>query len=105
MNLYLVVSEWLQTQGHYDPPEPPEDYRIADLVVAGSPGQATYMAWKNDRDSWTRRSTIGDKPRFQVRLKAKGVPGPARIASDEYTDTDGMYWVLDAEPDLELEDE
>lgn len=47
MNLYLVVSESLSCW-----PRMGADYRIAELVVARNHGQAKYLAWKNDKDSF-----------------------------------------------------
>ena len=77
MNLYLAVSEILSCDI--------EDggwYRIAELVVARNRAQATYLAWKTDHREFSY--DLRDKPKFQTRLKGKGVEGPARIASSEH---------------------
>ena len=85
MNLYLVVSEDLE--GH-----PSEGlYRIAELVVACSRSEAAYLAWKNDDGLWgSFTGDLRDKPKFQSRLKARGLDGLQRIVSDEYQD-DGVW--------------
>ena len=81
MNLYLVVSEWL-----YDL-YTGNEHRVCELVVARSYSRAKWAALRHDD---AKRVTIYDirksDIRFAVRLKLKGVPGPARIASDEYDD-------------------
>ena len=70
MNLYLVISEELETSrdrlGYY------ESYRIAELVLANSYSQARWLAWKNDKDSFS--GCMLDMPRFTTRLKVKDVP-------------------------------
>lgn len=87
-NLYLVMSEiipyivwedWFNQVGHR------EDYRIADLVVAKSHAQAKYIAWREDPDGDTFPVFV-DMPKFAVRLKEKGVEGPARIVSEEWNE-------------------
>ena len=86
-NLYLVVSEELSYVAVIDREigGPLEYYRIAELVVARSHAQARYLAWKLDNkrthNCWP---VMADMPKFAVRLKEKGVEGPARIASDEH---------------------
>ena len=81
MNLYLVVSEDLETvvwedweaqAGHI------EHYRICELVVAKSHGQGRFLAWKHDDPDGTYPS-FDDMPKFAVRLKKRNVPGPARV--------------------------
>lgn len=83
MNLYLVVSEWLEPYS-YSHPEP--GYRIAELVVARNHGQAKYLAWKNDKDSFPAwgHTDMADMPKMAARLKRHGVPSPARIVSNAY---------------------
>jgi len=78
-NLYLVVSEELWSAGE-DWDDPPEHYRLAELVVARSHGHARMLVWKTDGGP----GDIRDMPKFAVRLKKKGVEGLARIVSDEY---------------------
>ena len=82
MNLYLVVSEGLQS---YSRLEPDPGYRIAELVVARNHGQAKYLAWKNDKDSFPSwgHTNMADMPKMAARLKRTDVPGPARIVSYE----------------------
>ena len=86
-NLYLVVSEELSYVAEIDPEigGPLEYYRIAELVVAKSHAQARYLAWKLDNErQYNFWPVIADMPKFAVRLKEKGVEGPARIVSDEH---------------------
>ena len=52
MNIYYVLSEGLWTDGCSDPPEPPEPYRICELVVARSRSQAQYLAYKQDQEPY-----------------------------------------------------
>ena len=81
MNIYLVVSEEL-TEYFHDIMEPPERYRIAELVKARNASQAKYLAWKSDSDSFT--GDIRDMPRFQVRLKMADRTGkPGVIMGDD----------------------
>mgnify|MGYP001577508370 FL=1 len=68
-NLYRVVSEQLDefiregpTEGHYEP------YRIAELVIARSPAQAKWLAWKTDKSSFT--GNVKDRPKMSCRKKA-----------------------------------
>ncbi len=81
MNLYLIVSESLETvewedrecyAGHI------ERYCICELAVARSHGHARFMAWKHDDPDGTY-PWFKDMPKFAVRLKKRDVPGPARI--------------------------
>ena len=95
MNLYLVVSEELSAREIIDPwlGGPLVDYRIAELVVARSHAQAKYLAWKNDPDSYW--PDMREMPKMAVRLKKRDVPGPARIAPDEYSGRDNWrLWEL-----------
>ncbi len=73
MNLYLVVSEELI---HYpaDRYEPPEHYRIAELIVARSHGQARWLAWSMEDGP----GDVRDMPKFAVRLKERRVEGGQR---------------------------
>ena len=65
-NLYLVVSEDLTdcSWGF----EPPEKYRICELVNARNKSQATYLAWQNDGNSGY---DFRDKPKFSTSIKIK----------------------------------
>lgn len=86
MNLYLVISEELEYHAIIDPEigGPWEPYWIAELVVARNHSQARYLAWKADRYGCRWDYDLREMPKFAVRLKEKGVEGPARIASDEH---------------------
>jgi len=90
MNLYLAVSEELSCIDVIDPEigGPTVYYRIAELVVAENHSQARYLAWQSDKDGYAWTYDFNEMPRFAVRLKEKGVVGPARIATDEYTCAD-----------------
>jgi len=66
-----------------------EPYAIAELVVAKSRGQAKWLAWKTERGN---TDDVRDMPRFRTAIKAKGVEGPPRIASEEaWADTNNMW--------------
>ena len=85
MNAYRVISEMLYSSGAaYDPPEPPEDYCIVELVVAKSRGQAKWLAWQTDLSF---NGGVADMPRFSVR-KAREASGEPRIVTmeDEFQD-------------------
>ena len=86
MNLYLVVSEELSYVAVIDSwlGGPTEYYRIADMVVARSHGQARWLAWKNDKDNFNF-GDIREMPKMAVRLKRYDEPGPARIVTREYS--------------------
>lgn len=95
MNLYLVVSDvlkevvwedWFNNVGHR------ELYQIAELVVARNYGQAKYLAWKTDRNTFN--SDISEMPKFAVRLKRRDVAGPARIATEEHGAFADKLWEL-----------
>lgn len=87
-NLYLVVSEELKNYGSYW--IPPEYYCIAELVVAKNKSQAIYLAWKNDKDSFT--NDMKDKPKFSCKLKQKNVNEPIGIIKDKYNNYWSKYW-------------
>lgn len=94
MNLYLVVSEplrvavyedWFVNAGHW------EDYCIAELVAANSHAQARYIAWRNDKSSWSE--DMNDMPKFQVRLKWKDIPDEEPgIVTHKY-DHENTWWL------------
>ena len=91
LNLYLVVSEELQTWGGWY--GPPEFYCIAELVVARNRSQARYLAWKTDYSFGDFR----DMPRFRVNIKKKDVEGPPRLATKEYIgiEHERLWWFND----------
>ena len=71
MNLYLVVSEeltetiwedWFNQVGHE------ENYCIAELVIANTPNQAKWLAWKADKASFTGRAP--EIPKMSCHKKA-----------------------------------
>lgn len=77
MNLYRCVSEQLTSFGRYDPPEPPEDYRIVELVAAETRGRARWLAWSTDRDSFT--GSVVDMPKFSIVCTRRDVSAPEGI--------------------------
>jgi len=100
MNLYLVMSEELCSAGE-DWYDPPEWYRIVELVVARSHGQARWLAWSADDGP----GDVRDMPKFAVRLKGVGMDGPARIVSDEYKlPGEGMLWDIGKAPHIGIGD-
>jgi len=82
-SLYFVLSEWL-TDWVYgcNLPETgvPEDYRIAELVVADSPSQARYLAWKSDG---SYLSDINEMPSFSCKKIDGGFVTNSRVVSCE----------------------
>jgi len=63
-NLYLVISEALSGLGL----DPPESYRIAEIVNARNRSQAKWLAWKTDKDF---DGDVKEMPHFSVNLKIK----------------------------------
>lgn len=109
MNLYLVISEEL----HIYPRglEPPEDYRICDLVVARNHSQARYLAWKNDRDSFYA-DDLREMPKMAVRLKMHGFLGPAHVLDyyegryiETWPDCPDDPWDIGNAPHIGIEEE
>jgi hypothetical protein len=95
MNLYFVLSEQLMGPPEYGPylPDtggPGEPYRICELVVARNPSQARYMAWKEDRESFS--DDLRDMPRMHIHLKAKDVGRFPAIVSDNPRYQEDYYW-------------
>ena len=80
MKVYEVVSELLHDYGVAwgDPPKPPEDYCIAELVVAGSRGQAKWLAWKMDRSF---SGIVQEMPRFTVHVVGRNAVGGIRVVT------------------------
>ena len=78
MNLYLVVSENLNTSYSTLAIEPPEPYVIMGIVNAKNPSQAKYLAWKSDKNA---ESDIREMPKFRCELKIKnsGIKEPKVI--------------------------
>ena len=83
MNIYQVVSEVLTEAYETLALDPPEQYRIVELVVARKRSQAGLMAWKNDRGYEICGGYMPDKPKMSIRIVKKGVDGPARIVTQE----------------------
>ncbi len=82
MNIYQVVSEQLTDYYSIGLPElVPEPYCIAELVVARSRPQASYMAWKNDRDFELNGPDFRDKPKMSIKLCKKDVDEPVGFVS------------------------
>ena len=76
MNLYLVASEplshvvwedWFNRVGHDEP------YGIAELVIAESPNQAKWCAWKADEESFT--GDVRDIPKMSATIRMKHIFG------------------------------
>jgi len=104
MNLYLVISEELVSYGPTGGFEPPEWYRIAELVVAQSHSQARWLAWK--ADGGLRGSYNGDlceMPKFTCQLKVRDYDdGPARALPYE-SSCHMPHWDSKAAPHIGLE--
>jgi hypothetical protein len=96
LNLYRVISEELTATVPIldDGSGPEEDYRIAELVVAGNAARARWTAWRNDRDSFT--GNIIDIPKFSVRLKVHDVD----LAPGLCTHDKRLQWAWFDEDDL-----
>lgn len=85
-NLYFVLSEQLEETvwidrvaylGHNEP------YCIAELVLATSPGQAKWMAWKTDENTFT--GNVKNMPKMSVRKIASDFSDlPPRVVSQEH---------------------
>jgi len=102
LSVYLVVSEELSYVEVVDYwiGGPTEYYRIADLVVARNHGQAKWLAWKNDKDSFIP-DEIREMPKMAVRIKRVNVEGPPRIATYEYDPSEPDFahlWDLGTPP-------
>lgn len=83
MNIYEVLSEtlieivwedWFNNVGHEEP------YRIAHLVVAHTPLQAKYLAWKTHSDF---TYDLSDMPKFSVHICCKNVNLLPGIVTDD----------------------
>ena len=104
MNLYLVISEEMVDYGptrYMDAPEPPEWYRICELVVARNHSQARWLAWQTDRNSF--ENYMPAMPKFTCQIKERDYDdGPARVLP--YEDSHHMpYWDSKAAPHIGLE--
>jgi len=84
MNLYQVISEELSTViPVLDYGEGPlEYYHIAEIVAAETRGQAKWIAWKSDEDSF--EGNICDMPKFSVHLIKKNVNDPKGVCTDKW---------------------
>ena len=94
MNLYLVVSKDELSYVDVISSEiggPAEYYRIADLVLADTPAQAKYLAWKNDPEQchWD----ITEIPAFYYECKAKDIRGgkPRVVTWDKRYNADANW--------------
>ena len=86
MNLYFVLSqEYLpyETALLEDGSGPTDREPICELVVARNRSQARWLAAQ--RAPWSI-TDVRDMPAFAVYGVLRNVPGPARIASTEYTE-------------------
>ena len=84
VNIYLVVSEtlssvvcedWFNNACHEEP------YCIAELVAARSRGQAKYLAWKTDKETF--ESDMREMPKMSVKICEKGVDVLAGIVTND----------------------
>lgn len=85
MNVYQVVSEPIQYQEIIDPEigGPWEEYCIAELVAAPSPGRAKWLAFKSDRECQRWFGNMHDMPKFSVKLVRKDEPWPEGLCSEQ----------------------
>jgi hypothetical protein len=79
-NIYFVLSELIEDFVPSLSLDPSEDYYIAQLVVAETPGQAKYLAWKNDKSFVP--NDLREIPKFRCNLKYKNVDMPIGIIED-----------------------
>ena len=84
VNIYLVVSEtlssvvcedWFNNVCHEEP------YCIAELVAARSRGQAKYLAWQTDKETF--ESDMREMPKMSVKICKKGVDIPVGIVTKD----------------------
>ena len=84
LNVYLVVSEtltsivcedWFNNACHEEP------YRIAELVAARSRGQAKYLAWQMDKETF--EMGMREMPKMSVKIREKNVDVPAGIVTND----------------------
>lgn len=76
MNLYLCVSETIHDFGSNL--DPPEDYIIADLVVARNRSQARYLSWKNEDGT----NALMEIPKYQTLIKARNIDAEPKVITD-----------------------
>lgn len=93
MNIYLVISEQLETivwEDWFSQVGHPETYHIVELVVAESRNQAKYLAWKADDDfSYDMR----EMPKMSAKIRRKNVEGPSRIVTKDFlSEADHEIW-------------
>lgn len=81
MNVYQVVSEPIQYQEIIDPEigGPWEEYCIAELVAAPSPGKAKWLAFKSDRECQRWFGNMHDMPKFSVKMIRRNEDWPEGI--------------------------
>lgn len=85
MNVYRVVSEPLEYQVIIDPEigGPWEQYCIAEMVAAPSPGRAKWFAWQSDDGfggSWNG-GDVADMPKFSVKMIRRNEDWPEGLLS------------------------
>lgn len=73
-NVYFVLSEPLVSIGTMF--EPPETYRIAEVIIAKSRSQAVYLALQEDQEIW---NDVREFPIFRTELKLKNVPFESQV--------------------------
>ena len=82
MNIYLVVSEtltsvvcedWFNNACHEEP------YCIAEIVAARSRGQAKYLAWQTDKETF--KLDMREMPKMSVKLCKKDLNIPTGIVT------------------------
>jgi len=84
VNIYVVVSEtlasvvcedWFNNACHEEP------YCIAELVAARSRGQAKYLAWQTDTETF--ESDMQEMPKMSVKICEKDVDILAGIVTKD----------------------
>ena len=84
VNIYLVVSETLSSvvcEDGFNNACHEEPYCIAELVAARSRGQAKYLAWKTDKETF--ESDMREMPKMSVKICEKGVDVLAGIVTND----------------------
>ena len=101
-NIYFVLSEILECGGLTG--EPPENYRIAEIVIAKNRSQAIYLALQEDDcEYW---NDVKGYPKFRTELKLKNVPYNPQVIKENVCDflklnnfrmLEGYFWSFKSE--------
>ena len=84
MNIYVVVSETLVSivcEDWYNQSCHEEPYCIAELVAARSRGQAKYLVWQTDKETF--ETDIREMPKMSVKICKKNVEIPSGIVTND----------------------